>query len=146
LENLSFGLWLGVVLLIVGIGLTSMISAYWGQESVTVIFPEPLTRPADAPLPTLQPEAAEAFEQGCLAYQASQYRRAVDEFTKALQQDSTFAEAYHNRGRVIANLRRIPEGVADLVKASELYLQQGNSSELAQLKQDLALLQRQKSA
>lgn len=145
MEKLSFGIWIGVVLLIAGIGLTAMISAYWGKASITVIFPEPISPPADAPLPTLQSEAAEAFQQGCAAYRANQYRRAVDGFTRALQLDPTFAEAYHNRGRAIANLRRVPDGVADLVKASELYLQQSNVSELAQLKQDLTLLQSQKS-
>lgn len=146
MENLSFGLWLGVVLLIAGFGLTAMISAYWGRESVAVIFPEPLVPSADKPLPTLQPEAAAAFEQGCAAYRANQFRRAVDCLTQTIQIDPTFAEAYHNRGRAIANLRRVPDGVADLVKASDLYLEQGQTDRLAQLKQDLALLQGQKSA
>ncbi|QYO65106.1 tetratricopeptide repeat protein [Leptolyngbya sp. 7M] len=75
---------------------------------------------------------------------ASQYRRAITCFNQALQLDSQFAEAYYNRGRASANLRRITDAVADLVKASELYLEQGNTTPIAQLKQDLEQLKPQK--
>ncbi len=140
-ENFSFWIWLAAVLLIVGIGLGSMVRAYWGKESVVVIFPDPI---ATDPVPTLQPEAASRFQQACTAYRNGQYRQAIDQFTQAIQHDPDLAEAYHNRGRAIVNLRRIPEGIADLVKAGEIYSQQNNGAELTQLKQDLSVLKGQK--
>ncbi|MCU0524110.1 MAG: tetratricopeptide repeat protein [Elainella sp. Prado103] len=85
------------------------------------------------------------FRAGCEAFQAGQYRRAIDQFTQALQQEPDWAAAYHNRGRATANLRRVPEGVADLVKAGDLYLQQGKAIELEQIKQDLAQLKAMKA-
>jgi hypothetical protein len=39
----------------------------------------------------------------------------------------------------------VPEGVADLVKAGDLYLQQGKAIELEQIKQDLAQLKAMKA-
>lgn len=140
MESFSFWLWLGVVVLIVGIGLGSMITAYWGKDSVAVIFPDPI---APNPVPTLQTEAANSFQQACESYRNGQYRQAIEQFSQAIQQDPDLAEAYHNRGRAIANLRRIPEAVADLVKAGECYSQQNNGTELAKLKQDLSSLQPQ---
>jgi tetratricopeptide (TPR) repeat protein len=137
-ENLSFWIWVAAILLIAGSGLGAMLFAYWGKGSVVVVFPDAIA--ADPPAPTLNPEAAAEFQQGCEAYRTGRYRQAVTRFTQALQFDPELAEAYHNRGRATANLRRVTDAVADLVKASELYLQQGNVTELAQLKQDLETL------
>ncbi len=143
LVETSFWIWLIVLIAVAGIGLGSMLSAYWGKDSVAVVFPEPIA--ADAmPLPTLIPEAATAFQQGCEVYRSGQYRRAITCFNQALQLDPQLAEAYYNRGRASANLRRVTDAVADLVKASELYLEQGNTAPIAQLKQDLERLKSQK--
>jgi tetratricopeptide (TPR) repeat protein len=136
--ELSFWIWLLALLLIAGGGLGAMLFAYWGKGSVAVVFPEPIA--ANPPAPTLNSEAAALFEKGCESYRAGRYRQAVTRFTEALQLDAKCAEAYHNRGRATANLRRVTDAVADLVKASELYLQQSKVTELAQLKQDLATL------
>lgn len=140
MDSLSFGIWVSVIGIIAGIGLGSMISAYRGKGSVAVIFPEPI---ADPPPPTAS-ETAEVelaavplFQAGCAAFQSGHYRRAIEQFTQALQQEPDWAAAYHNRGRATANLRRVPEGIADLVKAGDLYLQQGETTGLAQIKQDL---------
>lgn len=116
-----------------------MLSAYWGRGSVAVVFPDPVAAEV-MPVPTLNPDAATAFQQGCEAYRAGHYRQAIACFSQSLHLDPQFAEAYYNRGRASANLRRITEAVADLVRASELYLDQGNVAPLAQLKQDLELL------
>jgi tetratricopeptide (TPR) repeat protein len=135
-EN-SFWIWLIVLVGIASFGLSAMISAYWGQGSIAVIFPEPL---APDPAPTLNPEAAAQFEQGCGHYRTGAYRKAVACFREAIQLDPQFAEAQHNLGRATANLRRVTEAIADLVKASDLYSQQGNGEMLAQLKQDLQII------
>jgi tetratricopeptide (TPR) repeat protein len=135
----SFWIWLIFLILIVGIGLGAMLSAYWGKGSVAVVFPEPIAA-ENMPVPTLNPDAATVFQQGCEAYRTGHYRQAVEWFSQALHLDPQLAEAYYNRGRASANLRRITEAVADLVKASELYLEQGNVAPIAQLKQDLELL------
>jgi tetratricopeptide (TPR) repeat protein len=139
---MSFWVWLIAVSLIASLGLGAMLSAYWGRGSVVVIFPEPIVA---EPVPTLDSEAATQFQQGCDAYRNGQYRQAVTRFSQALQRDPAFAEACHNLGRATANLRRITEAIANLVKASELYSQQGNGEMLAQLKQDLEVIGSQKS-
>ncbi len=117
-----------------------MISAYWGKGSVVVLFPEPVG--LNEPVSTVDSEAASQFQQGCDAYRAGQYRQAVARFQAALQLDPDLAEAQHNLARTTANLRRVTEAIAELVKASELYSQQGNGAMLAQLKQDLETLRR----
>lgn len=139
----SFWIWLIALIVIAGFGLSAMVSAYWGGGSVAVVFPEPIVE-ADFPVPTLNPEAAMQFQQGCEAYRARQYRRAVDGFTQAIRLDPGLAEAYHNRARATANLRRVTDAVAELVKASECYSQQDNAAGLEQVKQDLAVLKQQK--
>ncbi len=135
--DISFWIWLSVLTGIAGFGLSAMISAYWGRGSVAVMFPEPL---APSPIPTLSPEAATQFEQGCEQYRAGKYREAVTRFVEALRLDPQFAEAQHNRARATANLRRITEAISQLVVASDLYSQQGDGEMLMQLKQDLGLI------
>jgi tetratricopeptide (TPR) repeat protein len=133
----NFWIWLLAIGLIIGLGLGAMLLAYRGRGSVAVIFPEPII--VD-PVPTLDPEAASQFQQGCDAYRAGQYRQAVIRFSEALQHDPALAEARHNLGRATANLRRITEAIAELVQASELYSQQDQGERLAQLKQDLEVI------
>lgn len=145
METISFWIWLISVVAIVGIGLGAMVFAYWGKGSVAVVFPEPIVSEPLEPSENASGEASEnlavaAFQRGCEAYRQGQFRRAIDGFSAAIQQNPELAEAYHNRGRAIANLRRVTDALVDLVKASELYLQQGNSEKFAQLKQDLATL------
>jgi tetratricopeptide (TPR) repeat protein len=146
MESLSFWIWLIAIGLIAGIGLSAMVSAYWGRGSVAVVFAEPIAPTEGQPAPTLNSEAADYFQQGCAAYRAGQYRQAVACFNQAIQRDSQFAEAYHDRGRATANLRRVTEAITDLVKASELYLQQGETAQAEQIKQDLMQLKNQRSA
>ncbi len=140
MESLSFWIWFIAIGLIAGIGLSAMVSAYWGKGSVAVVFAEPVAPVEAQPIPTLNPEAAERFQQGCAAYREGQYRQAVACFSQAIQLDAQFAEAYHNRGRATVNLRRVTEAIPDWVKASELYLQQGDTTQAEQIKQDLLRL------
>jgi hypothetical protein len=54
------------------------------------------------------------------------------------------AEAYHNRALALANLRSDDEAVADLIRASELYQQQGTGFAIDTIKQNLAALKQRK--
>lgn len=125
------------------IGLGSMIQAYSGSGSLAVLFTEPI---APNPLPTLNPDAAAQFQQGCEAYKRGKYRQAGDRFTKAAQMDETFAEAFHNLGLVTANLRQDNNAAQHLLLAGERYLAQSNTTGYDQVKQALGLLKARKLA
>jgi len=60
------------------------------------------------------------FNRGCLYAQRREYRRAVDDFSKAIEREPTMAEAYYNRGLCLISDGHIEEGTADLSKAGEL--------------------------
>lgn len=137
--NASFWIWFLFVALVAGIGLGSMLWAYFGQSSVAVVFPEPVATEGQ-PVPTLNPDAAIQVQQGAEALRSGHYRKAVSCFSRAAQLDGELAIAYHNRGRAVTNLRRINEATADFLKAGELYLQQNDTLGYAQVKQDLETL------
>ncbi|MGV0027331.1 tetratricopeptide repeat protein [Phormidesmis priestleyi] len=132
---------LGVVTIVVGFGIGSMVWAYVGSGSRQVLFPEPISIEL---LPAT--EASKAFYQGCLNYQTGKYQAAIDPFTQAIQLDPTFAEAFHNRGLTWANLRRDDDATINLVKASELYLERGDRASVAVIKQNLEALKARKLA
>jgi hypothetical protein len=143
MENTSLLVWIIVIALIATFGLGSMIQAYWGSGSLAVLFPEPV---APNPVPTLNPEAATQFQQGCEAYRLKKYRQASDRFTTATQLDDTFAEAFHNLGLVTANLRQDNAAARHLLLAGERYLEQSNLEGYAQVKQALEQLKARKQA
>lgn len=130
---------LGVFGAVLGVGLGTMLWAYRGSGSQVVLFPEPVSLPPGESS-TIQTEAMAPFERGCDQFRAGHYRQAADQFSRAIQRDSTLAEAYHNQGLAIANLRQLNEAVAYLVKASELYSQHDNQAGLALIKQQLEML------
>ncbi|HEY9640791.1 MAG TPA: hypothetical protein V6C57_09925 [Coleofasciculaceae cyanobacterium] len=143
MNTFSFLIWMIFIGTIASFAIISMSQAYVGAGSLALVFPEPIL-PAVLPLPTLNPAAASQFQQGCEAFQAKKYGRAADRLAVAIQLDPTFAEAHHNRGRAIANLRKDNEAANTLVKAGELYLQQDNTAGYEQVKQDLQLLKQQR--
>lgn len=132
---------LGVVTIVAGFGIGSMVWAYVGSGSRQVLFQSPV-------LVELLPatEASAAFQQGCLAYQAGRYQAAIDQFNQAIQLNPTFAEAFHNRGLTWANLRRDDDATINLVKASELYLERGDRASVSIVKQNLEALKARKLA
>jgi tetratricopeptide (TPR) repeat protein len=137
METLPFTLWVLFVAFIFAVGLGSMLRAYWGRGSLEIIFTEAIH---PAPPPTLNEDAALQFEQGCDAFEAKQYRQAIDRFRRAIQLDPSFAEAYHNRGRATANSRQLNEAIGDLLQASDRYLEQDNQAGLDRVRQDLETL------
>ncbi len=133
-----------IVVAALGIGLGTMTWAYVGKGSISVLFKEPILNFPDFPATDVGSKASIYFQQGIEAYQSGNYRKAKDKFSSALQLISTLAEVYHNRGLVLANLRSDGEAVADLIRASELYQQQGNGSAIDLVKQNLEALKQRK--
>ncbi|MBD0309339.1 MAG: hypothetical protein ICV80_14875 [Microcoleus sp. T1-bin1] len=132
-----------IVALVLGIGLGTMSWAYFGKGSISVLFKEPILTCPEFPDTDSGTKASVYFQQGIEAYQSGNYRKAKDKFTSALELIST-AEAYHNRALAFANLRSDDEAVADLIRASELYQQQGTGLAIDTIKQNLAALKQRK--
>ncbi|MEG3974049.1 hypothetical protein QT970_05430 [Microcoleus sp. herbarium8] len=132
-----------IVVAALGIGIGTMTWAYFGKGSISVLFKEPILNSPEFPDTDAGSKAAVYFQAGIEAYQSGNYRQAEDKFTSAIQQVAT-AEVYHNRGLIFANLRSDGEAVADLIRASELYQQQGNIPAIDTIKQNLAALKQRK--
>lgn len=124
---------------IISIGVGAMLRAYIGAGSISVLFPEPIPAPTESPSDG-EAEAVESFQQGIEAYRSGNYRQALARFNRAIELVSSFAEAYHNRGLIFANLRQDNEAAKNLLSASELYAQQGKREEIAIVKQNLETL------
>lgn len=133
-----------IVVASLGIGLGTMAWAYVGKGSISVLFQEPILNLPEFPATDVGSKASVYFQQGIEAYQSGNYRKAKYKFSSALQLISTLAAAYHNRALAVANLRSDDEAVADLIRASELYQQQGNGSAIALVKQNLEALKQRK--
>jgi tetratricopeptide (TPR) repeat protein len=52
------------------------------------------------------------------------FRSAISYYTKAIEIDNDFAEAYFNRGLTYIYINEIDKGLADLSKAGELGIYQ----------------------
>jgi tetratricopeptide (TPR) repeat protein len=132
-----------IVVAALGIGMGTMTWAYSGKGSISVLFKEPILNSPEFPDTDSGRKAAAYFQDGIEAYQSGNYRKAQDKFTSAIEEVAT-AEAYHNRGLIFANLRSDGEAVADLIRASELYQEQGNGSAIDSIKQNLEALKQRK--
>ena len=146
MEIANFLTWFIVIAIVAGVALGAMTYAYIGSGSTEVLFKDPVLLPPALPLGDAGNKASALFQQGYDAFQAGNYRQAVDKFSKTIQMVSTFAEAYHNRGLAFANLRQDDDSVLNLVKAGEFYLQQGNQEAIAIIKQNLEALKARKQA
>ena len=62
------------------------------------------------------------YNRGNINAQRLDYQHAVDDYTAALQQEPSMAEAYYNRGICRIKLNQQAEGIGDLSKAGELGL------------------------
>ncbi|MGB3189839.1 MAG: hypothetical protein WBB43_10500 [Limnoraphis sp.] len=146
MEIASFLTWLTLVIVVAGVGIGTMIYAYWGAGSLSILFEEAIPLPATLPDSDEGTEAAVQFQQGYSAYQQKNYRKAIDYFSRSIQQVSTLAEAYHNRGLAYANLRQDDDSVVNLLSASEFYGQQDKGEQLTLLKQHLEAIRERKLA
>ncbi len=146
METTDFLAWLILIGTVAVIGIGTMTYAYQGQGSISVLFDQPLPLPASLPDSDSGTEASAQFQEGYNAYKAGQYRKAIDYFTQAIAQESSLAQAYHNRGLAYANLRQDDDSVVNLLSASELYSQQDNKEALLLLKEHLQALKARKLA
>ncbi|MGG6293039.1 hypothetical protein ACQ4M4_01340 [Leptolyngbya sp. AN02str] len=141
METTNFLAW---VLLIGGVGtfgLWVMLWAYRGSGSRAVVFGDPI----DLPPPTVETEEYETLKAGLVRFREGAFSQAIAQFSKAILLDTQFAEAYHNQGLTQANLRQDGDAVRSLVKAGELYLEQGNPAGYERVKADLQQLKSARS-
>lgn len=146
MEITNFLTWSIVIAAIAAFGLGSMIWAYVGPGSRAIIFENPISTPPSLPPSDEAAKLADFFRQGHDAYQAGKHRQAIDKFSQAIQLAPTFAQAYHNRGLAWANLRQDDNAVANLVRAGEIYAQQGNEEGITIVKENLLALKARKQA
>lgn len=140
----NFLIWLVLILTVAGVGIGFMVYAYVGSGSLSVLFPEPMVLPSSLPDSNEGTEAAVYFQNGYNAYKSGNYRQAIAQFTQALQQIPTLAEAYHNRGLAYANLRQDDDSVINLLTSTDLYAQQENGEALILIKQQLEAIRARK--
>jgi tetratricopeptide (TPR) repeat protein len=138
---MSFHLVIGlaIFILIAGLGAGTMIWAYAGAGSVAVLFQEVISPPAGLPA-----EALQSFQMGIGAYLRQRYQAAIAAFTQVLQTKANCAAAHHNCGLAFANLNRDDQATASLLKAAELYLEQGDRASASLVKQHLTALKTRK--
>lgn len=73
----------------------------------------------------LQPDFAFAYyNKANMLCTQKEYQAAIDHYTKAIEADSDFAEAYFNRGLTRIYIDQVEDGIADLSRAGELGIYQ----------------------
>ncbi|MBE9159030.1 hypothetical protein IQ265_19635 [Nodosilinea sp. LEGE 06152] len=126
-------IWLSVVLAVLGFGMGVMVWAYRRPLGNSALFPAPVVE-----LSTPTSDAARTqFEAGCTAFAQGHYPAAIDQFRAVMVAEPDCAEAFHNAGLAYANMGTDGPAVQALLKASELYDQQGTKAGLDLVKQQL---------
>jgi tetratricopeptide (TPR) repeat protein len=129
----ELAIWLSVVLAILGFGMGVMVWAYRRPLGNSAIFPAPVSN-----LSMPVGDAARAqFEAGCAAFAQGRYPAAIDQFTAVMTAAPSCAEAFHNGGLAYANMGTDGTAVQALLKACDLYDQQGTKPGLDLVKQQL---------
>lgn len=140
METLSFVpnliVWAVVVLGIGGFAIGAMINAYL-QPVPEVPFKDEVVESLSMPLSSA---AQEAFIGAVGTYKAGDYRGAIEQFTKVIEEEKGCAEAWHNTGLAYANVGDNNKAVRSLLKASDAYDKQGTKEGLDRIKQNLQTL------
>ena len=135
----DFWIWVIVVLAVLGVG--------GGLLLVTTLRPLGRKTPFIEPITVLSlligEPAQSSHQAGVEAYQAGRYGTAIDRFNQLIQQEPNCPEGYHNRGLAQANLGKNNLAVSDLLKAGELYDQQGTKEGIDVIKRQLEQLAEQ---
>jgi tetratricopeptide (TPR) repeat protein len=87
------------------------------QNTEHLVFSAPAWQSKSQPADTL-------FSQGLEKFRLKDYRGAIADYTKAIELNPKYAEAYHNRGLSKINFGQKDNGCLDLSKAGELGLEQ----------------------
>ncbi|MGF1518655.1 MAG: hypothetical protein ACFCVB_12735 [Nodosilinea sp.] len=130
---MELAIWLSVVLAILGFGMGVMVWAYRRPLGNSALFPAAVV---DLSMP-VSDEARAQFEAGCAAFAQGRYPAAIDQFTAVMTAEPSCAEAFHNGGLAYANMGTDGTAVQALLKASDLYDQQGTKPGLDLVKQQL---------
>lgn len=130
---MELAIWLSVVLAILGFGMGIMVWAYRRPLGNSALFSAAVI---DLSMP-VSDEARAQFEAGCAAFAQGRYPAAIDQFAAVMTAEPTCAEAFHNSGLAYANMGTDGTAVQALLKASDLYDQQGTKPGLDLVKQQL---------
>jgi tetratricopeptide (TPR) repeat protein len=141
METPNLPIVIAVLASVAAIGIGSMVWAYSGSGSVTVLFREIMPVPSG-----LGEDAINRFQRGIGLYLGGRYRKAIDCFNEVLQQEPQLAAAYHNRGLCLANLRQDDGAVLSLLKAADLYLAAADRDSAGLVKQQVLALRERKLA
>ena len=80
--------------------------------------------------------SAELYYQNATCYeQTGEKQKAIEEYTKAIQIDCEYPEAYTNRGHIYADIGKKQLAVEDLRKAVKLYFKKGDLENYHLIKQ-----------
>lgn len=136
MEISNFIVWAVVVFGIAGFAITSMLSAF-RQPIDQIPFPDTVV---DCPSIPLSEAAMLGFTGAVGTYKATDYRGALEQFTKVVEQEPSCAEAWHNIGLAYANVGDNNKAARSLLKAADAYDKQGTKEGLDRLKEDLETL------
>ena len=65
--------------------------------------------------------AGKSFEKGLAAYEEGNFHQAVKKFTKAIELEPNYAEAYLYRGKAKSELHKFTEAIEDYDIAIKIY-------------------------
>jgi len=136
MEISNFIIWAVVVFSIAGFAITSMLSAF-RQPIDQIPFADTVVEHPSIPL---SEAAMTGFVGAVGTYKATDYRGALEQFTKVVEQEPSCAEAWHNIGLAYANVGDNNKAVRSLLKAADAYDKQGTKEGLDRLKEDLETL------
>ncbi len=133
-----------IVLLVLGlstlVGAGSMMWAYQGSGSITVLFLEVIPVPDRL----TDEELRRSFNLGVAEYCKGYYRRSMQQFAQFLKLDQAFPEAHHNYALALANQRQDDKATVSFLKAAELYLKLDDRNSADLVKRHLLALRQRK--
>ncbi len=136
MEISNFVIWGIVVFGIAGFAITTMLSAF-RQPVAQIPFANAVI---DRPSLVLSEAAMMGFIGAVGTYKATDYRGALEQFTKVVEQEPNCAEAWHNIGLAYANIGDNNKAVRSLLKAGDAYDKQATKAGIDRIKQDLETL------
>lgn len=139
MEVSPFVVWFGTIAAVLALGLGSMLRAYQGSGSATVLFPEAIAL-SDQTLSGLSAETIAAFRQGLAAFEQESYRQAARQWAIAAQLAPDCPEIQHNWGLALANFCEEREAAACLAQAGQQYVQRGDATRSALVRRHLTAM------
>ena len=87
-------------------------------------------------------EATEYVQQGIAKVAIDDLEGAMHDFTRAIEDEPEYAEAYYNRGLLHDYFDRTAEATEDLLLAKDLFEKQGDTTRIADIEEKLRELGR----